>query len=360
MIRILLVDDQKTVIEALKISLEPEQDLQIVGTADNGISAIEQVEALQPDIVVMNMEMPILDGASATKRITSQFVNTKVLILTSYDSDEYITKSLAMGARGYLLKNTDSQDIAGAIRNVHKGYTQISPGLLEKLLVYTDSGIILSKLKNPVTAPQQGGISTRQVMGKSQKTASTLQLAYRQQQKEIVKLRQSLNENQQELPKIRRNLANNSKSVWMIAILGLLSIAAISLFLLKLYNKTNTIQAKAESIQINIIPMERVGLYGEFSLSGLAERVAKSYKNDSSLADISTVYVAQEDDAIVLKGKIPNAALLSKMENLAKQVPGVNKVYTSQVSIQQVSGENVLGSQAMDFLLESTISIKNE
>ena len=365
MIRILLVDDQKMVIEALKISLEPEQDLQIVGTADNGISAIKQVEALQPDIVVMNMEMPILDGASATQKITSQFINTKVLILTSYDSDEYITKSLAMGARGYLLKNTDSQDIAGAIRNVHKGYTQISPGLLEKLLVYTDSGIILNKLKNPVTAPSQGNISTRQVISRPQRTVSNLQLAYRQQQEEIVKLRQSLNENQQQLPKIKRNLSSNNKSVWMIAILGLLSIAAISLSLFKLYNRTNTIQAKAESIQTNIIPMERVGLYGEFSLCGLAERVAKSYKNDSSLANISTVYVAQENDAIVLKGKIPNAALLSKMENLAKQVPGVNKVYTSQVSIQQDSDENVLGSQAINFLLEltipvSTMPIKNE
>ena len=90
MIRILLVDDQKTVREALKISLEPELDLEIVGTANNGISAIEQVEILEPDIVVMNMEMPLLDGASATKKITSKFRDTKVLMLTSYDTDEYI------------------------------------------------------------------------------------------------------------------------------------------------------------------------------------------------------------------------------------------------------------------------------
>ena len=140
MIRILLVDDQKTVREALKISLEPEVDLQIVGTAENGIAAIEQVEVLQPDIIVMNMEMPVLDGATATQKITSKYTDIKVLMLTSYDSDEYITRSLAMGAKGYLLKNTDAQDIAGAIRNIYKGYTQISPGLLEKLLVCTDSG----------------------------------------------------------------------------------------------------------------------------------------------------------------------------------------------------------------------------
>ena len=126
-IRILLVDDQKMVREALKVALKPEEDINIVGTASNGLAAIQLVEQLNPDVVVMNMEMPGLDGATATQEIARNSSNTKVLILTSYDSDEYLTKSLAMGAKGYLLKHSGTKDIAGAIRNINKGYTQISP-----------------------------------------------------------------------------------------------------------------------------------------------------------------------------------------------------------------------------------------
>ena len=104
MIRVLVVDDQKMVRETLKVSLAREVDIEVVGTASNGIAALDQVETLEPDVVIMNMEMPGLDGASATKQITSKFPNTKVLMHTSYDNDEYVSKSLAMGAKGYLLK----------------------------------------------------------------------------------------------------------------------------------------------------------------------------------------------------------------------------------------------------------------
>lgn len=345
MIRILLVDDQKTVREALKISLEPELDLQIVGTAENGMSAIEQVEMLQPDIVIMNMEMPILDGASATKKITSRYQDTKVLMLTSYDTDEYITKSLAMGAKGYLLKNTTSQDIAGAIRNIHKGYTQISPGLLEKLLVYTDSGIILSKLQQPVANSHSNRTAlSSAVMNRPQKNLSSLHVAYRKQQEEIIKLKASLEENKQEIPQIKKNLSTNVKSVWLVGILGLLSLAACAFALSKLSNKTDLIQARAENIETNIIPVERVGPHGKFSLSGLAERVAKTFSQDPSLENLTKVYVAQENDSIILTGAVPNATTLRRIENLAKQVPGVGRVYTSQVAIQKDSGTAVLGS----------------
>ena len=336
MIRVLLVDDQKMVRETLKVSLEPETDIEIVGTANNGIAAIEQVEILQPDIVIMNMEMPGLDGANATKQITNRFTHTKVLIHTSYDSDEYITKSLAMGAKGYLLKNLETEDLAGAIRNIHKGYTQIAPGLLEKLLLCTDSGIVISKLKNSVYS-QDKGSSVKQVNAKPQKVISSLQVASRQQQEEIEKLRQSIDRNQQELPKIKRNLANHNKYLWLISLLCLLSLPLLGLYLYRLYHKTN-------NIQLSVIPTERVGLYGEFSLNGIAQRVAKSYAQDPVLGDISTVYVAQEDDAIILTGTIPDEALLRRMENIAMQVEGVRRVYSSQVAIESELTDNILGS----------------
>lgn len=338
MINILLVDDQKMVREALKVALEPEQDLEIVGTASNGIAAVKQVEQLQPDVVVMNMEMPGLDGAGATEQITKNFPNTKVVILTSYDSDEYITKSLAVGAKGYLLKDSGTKDIAEAIRSINKGYTQISPGLLEKLLVYTDSGVVISKLKGTIHRKTPSSYQPKQSTFKPQRTISSLQLISRQQQEEIGKLRNNLDDSQQELPKIKQSLSKMTRSIWFMGLMWLISIPLITLFLFKLYNKTNAIQA-------SVIPSERIGINGEFSLSGIAERVAKEFERDPVLTDISTVFVAQEDDAIILTGKIPSADLLRRMENLAMEVTGVAKVYSSQVAIKQKAQKELLGSQ---------------
>ena len=338
MIRVLLVDDQKMVREAIKIALQSETDLEVVGTANDGITAIEQVKKLRPDVVVMNMEMPILDGASATQKITSKFANTKVLILTSYDSDEYITKSLAMGAKGYLLKDNGVEVIAGAIRNVYQGYTQIAPGMLDRLLIYTDSGVILSKINGSIHRDFQITQGSQPSNFKSQKTISALQATTSQQQIEITKLSNDLDRSQQELPKIKQGLSNQTKYLWFVALLSLVSFALLSLFLFKLNQKTN-------SIQISAIPRERIGLYGEFSLNGIAERVAKAFSQDPILSDISTIYIAQEDDAIVLSGKISDPKLLKRMENIAKEITGVNRVYTSQVAIDSKYKEKLLGSQ---------------
>lgn len=339
MIRVLIVDDQKMVREALKVSLEPENDLQIVGTANNGFAAIDQVKTLQPDVVLMNMEMPGLDGASTTKEITNKFIDTKVLILTSYDTDEYITKSLAMGAKGYLLKDTNPQDIAIAIRNINKGYTQIGPGLLEKMLVQTDSGVVLSKLKQ--IEPFQSDINLaegRQTATKSHQIIANLQSTCRRNQLEIEKLNSSLNNNIQELPKIRKNLTSQTKYMWLIWMFWWLFMPIFGLTLFELHTKT-------ASLQMKDIPPERIGIRGEFSLYGLAQRVTRAFEEDPFTKDISTIYVAQEQDAIVLTGKIADTALLRRMENIAKTIEGVNKVYTSQVIIQPQLSSNILGSQ---------------
>ena len=333
MIRVLLVDDQKTVRETLKASLESEADIEIVGTANDGVAAIEQVEELQPDVVIMNMEMPSLDGANATKQITNRFIETKVIIHTSYDSDEYVVKSLAMGAKGYLLKSLETEDLAIAIRNIDKGYTQISPGLLDKLLIYTDSGVVLSKLKSSSSRSRTAVID--RAAPKPVKEISNLQLAYRQQQEEIVRLRQSLDINQQELPKIQKSVDNHGRQIWFTLMLSILSLSILGLSLFKLYERTN-------ALQLAVIPEERVGLYGEFSLNGIAQRVAKAFEQDSVLKDISTVYVAQEDDAIVLIGTVDNADLLRRMRNIALEVTGVEKVYTSQVLVRPRLSKNVL------------------
>jgi DNA-binding NarL/FixJ family response regulator len=134
MIRLLLVDDQSLICEGLKAMLSLEPDLEVVGIADNGETATEQVADLQPDVVLMDVRMPVMDGREATRIITQQFPGIKVLVLSTFDDDEYIKQSMQAGAKGYLLKDMPSEELAQAIRLVHRGYTQLGPGLMEKLI----------------------------------------------------------------------------------------------------------------------------------------------------------------------------------------------------------------------------------
>lgn len=134
MIRLLLVDDQSLFCQGLKAMLSLEPDLQVVGIADNGETAVEQVAALQPDVVLIDVQMPVMDGREATRIISHQFSNIKVLVLSTFNDSRYIAESIRGGAKGYLLKDMPSQELAQAIRLVHRGYTQLAPGLMEKLL----------------------------------------------------------------------------------------------------------------------------------------------------------------------------------------------------------------------------------
>jgi len=135
MIRILLVDDQHIIRQGLRSMLESNTDMQIVGEADNGQRAIEQIAVLQPDLVLMDIRMPIMDGVAATKAIAQQFPTIKILVLTTFDDDEYVSQAMRFGAKGYLLKDTEPDELALAIRSVHKGHTQLGPGLFEKALM---------------------------------------------------------------------------------------------------------------------------------------------------------------------------------------------------------------------------------
>lgn len=134
MIRLLLVDDQNLICQGLKTILGLEPDLEVVGVAENGRVAVEQVAALQPDMVLMDVKMPVMDGRAATREIVQQFPQVKVLVLSTFDDDQYITDSMRAGARGYLLKDMPSDELVEAIRLTHRGYAQLAPGLLEKLV----------------------------------------------------------------------------------------------------------------------------------------------------------------------------------------------------------------------------------
>ena len=134
MIRLLLVDDQKLICQGLRVMLNLESDLEVVGVANNGQVAIEQVEALQPDIVLMDIIMPVMDGLEATEIIGQQFPNTKVLAISTFDKDKYIAQAIQAGAKGYMLKDMPAEELAQTIRLVNRGYSQMGPGLMERML----------------------------------------------------------------------------------------------------------------------------------------------------------------------------------------------------------------------------------
>ncbi len=134
MIKVLIVDDQKTVQALLNDYLEGEPGIEIIGFAENGQDALEMVKVHRPDIVLMDIEMPVLDGLSATRIIAEQFVQSNVLILSVHDEDSYLNASLNVGAKGYLLKTTPARELINAIYSAYKGYFQLGPGLLEKYL----------------------------------------------------------------------------------------------------------------------------------------------------------------------------------------------------------------------------------
>ncbi|HIK07890.1 MAG TPA: response regulator transcription factor [Trichormus sp. M33_DOE_039] len=141
MIKVLLVDDQSLIRQGLRALLELESDLEIVGEAENGEIALDLIAKLEPDVVLMDMRMPIMDGVAATKEIQKRFQGVKVLVLTTFDDEEYVKAALQYGAMGYLLKDTPSEELAVAIRAVQKGYTQLGPGIVKKLLTQFQASV---------------------------------------------------------------------------------------------------------------------------------------------------------------------------------------------------------------------------
>lgn len=133
-IRILLIDDQTTIRQALQMLLEREPGFEIVGGAADGETGIAFVERLKPDLVLVDIEMPGIDGIETTCIIKERFPETNILILTGQDDQSCLQRALQAGAKGYLLKTTPAEDLIYAIRSVQKGYSQVSPGLIEKMM----------------------------------------------------------------------------------------------------------------------------------------------------------------------------------------------------------------------------------
>jgi DNA-binding NarL/FixJ family response regulator len=126
-IRIVIADDQSIIRDGLKLILELEDDLEVAGLACDGNEAVELAGALKPDIVLMDIRMPLCDGVIGTQRICQLYPEVKVIILTTFNDDSYIFEALKAGAKGYLLKDVKSDELAASIRMVKKGGVLIHP-----------------------------------------------------------------------------------------------------------------------------------------------------------------------------------------------------------------------------------------
>jgi DNA-binding NarL/FixJ family response regulator len=133
-IRILIADDQELVRTGFRLILQREPDLDVVGEAADGAEAIRLASALQPDIVLMDIRMPILDGIAATRELLNGHNSTRVVILTTFDLDEYVYAALTAGASGFLLKDVKAAVLADAIRTVHAGEALLAPSVTKRLI----------------------------------------------------------------------------------------------------------------------------------------------------------------------------------------------------------------------------------
>jgi DNA-binding NarL/FixJ family response regulator len=133
-VTVLVVDDQRLIREGIASLLQVQEGVRVVGTAVNGRDAAEQAAALAPDVVLMDVRMPVLDGVAATSAIKRQRPECVVLMLTTFDDDEYIVRSLQAGASGYLLKDIPAADLAQAVRLADAGIYQLDPEVAGKLV----------------------------------------------------------------------------------------------------------------------------------------------------------------------------------------------------------------------------------
>ena len=149
-IRILLVDDQRLMREGLRILLELEHDLEIAGEATNGQEALDTYAEIEPDVVLMDVRMPGMDGVEATWRLRERWPSALVIILTTFDDDEYVFEGLRAGARGYLLKDVSGHDLADAVRTVAAGGALIEPSVARRVVAE------FARMAPPIRKPDDG------------------------------------------------------------------------------------------------------------------------------------------------------------------------------------------------------------
>lgn len=149
MIRVLIADDQPLVRRGLALILAPDPDVEVVGEAADGAEAVALAQELHPDVVVMDIRMPVLDGVAATRRLAEVRPGSRVLALSTFDMDEYVVAALRAGAYGFLPKDVSPEELIAAVRTVHAGEAAVAPRLLTRLI----STYVRTARREPRPAP---------------------------------------------------------------------------------------------------------------------------------------------------------------------------------------------------------------
>ncbi len=192
-ITILLAEDHTIVREGLRALLESENDIEIIGEAGDGRKIVELATKLHPDVIVMDIAMPLMNGIEATRQILSQQPGTKILILSAHSDDAYVEQTITLGAKGYLIKQTAAHVLAESIRRVHHGETCLSPIISKRLHHHETKAQVNGELhakKSPSRlSPRESEVLQLIAEGKANKeTADVLQISI----KTVEKHRQSL------------------------------------------------------------------------------------------------------------------------------------------------------------------------
>jgi DNA-binding NarL/FixJ family response regulator len=158
--RVVIVDDQGMVRAGFRSLLEGEADLEVVGEAGNGEQAVEVVSRLAPDVTLMDIRMPVLDGIAATRRLLEAGSTTRVLVLTTFDLDEYVFEALRAGASGFLLKDAPAEELAAAIRVVAAGDSLLAPGVTRRVI---DAFVRAAVPARPASSPRLASLTPREL-----------------------------------------------------------------------------------------------------------------------------------------------------------------------------------------------------
>ena len=140
MIRVLICDDQTIVSEGLRVILSTDSEIEVVGIANDGAEALDLVPQIKPDVVLMDLKMPIMNGIQATRFIHEQYPDTRVLVLTTYDADEWVFDAIRGGAAGYILKDTPRDELIAAVKGTAAGQTHVDPNVAGKLFSHVSQG----------------------------------------------------------------------------------------------------------------------------------------------------------------------------------------------------------------------------
>jgi two-component system, NarL family, response regulator LiaR len=155
MIRLLIADDHRMFLQSLVVMFEAEDDIKVVGQAQNGVEAVQLAGERKPDVVLMDVKMPVMNGVEATRAILAKAPDTGVVMLTMMRDEELVFSAIETGARGYILKDAGAEELLAAVRTVAKGHSALDPSLATRILNE------FKRLSQTVTTPRNPGLTTR-------------------------------------------------------------------------------------------------------------------------------------------------------------------------------------------------------